>query len=187
MTNYKEFYVKYFKESPENTGPLGFENKIENELELFNITDNNQFKKVFSFENVDISLYEHRDENDVMIHFINSENKPVGYVNYENVDGGGIKISSVLNRSKIKGLAYLVYTEFLLGKYNFIISDGKHSPDAKKFWKNLIQSLISTKYIYVCDKNIKIIQQISNIEELESYYGDKFYEQYLFLISNVQL
>lgn len=191
MKTFKEFYIKYIKESPENTGPLGIENKTDDEMGIINIVDSNHFKKVYAFKDLNISLFENRDGNDVMVHFVDdSSNKSIGYVNYEELPNNGIKISSVLNRSEQRGLAYRVYTDFLLGGYDFIISDGKHSPDAKKFWEKLVSSLLGIKKIYSCniiDDKIINLNPIKDISELNNFYGGGEYEKHLFLISNYDI
>lgn len=189
MKSFKEYYIQYLMESPETTGPLGYENKMDSEVEIINVKHSKHFNRVYDFPYYNVSLYEQREDGDIMVHFFdNGKNTTIGYVNYEEFDDGGCKIYSVLNRSDKIGLVFKVYTEYLLGSYNYIVSDGKHSPDAKKFWKTLITNSNNEQTVSVCSLNslggIDILKSIDTIDELDQFYGGPEFEKYLFMIAN---
>ncbi len=91
MKSFKEYYLRYISESPERTGPLGFENKTNEELGHTGITTSNAYSKVFEIPSFNVSIWQYQDGDDFISHFVdNKTNESVGYVTYEIFEDGGV-------------------------------------------------------------------------------------------------
>ena len=175
-------------ESPKNTGE--FESEYSDTLvaqqKYSEIRNDENIKNVFTLyrDTNPVYLYEERDGNDITLYFVPENDDFIyGYATFEENDGGAI-MTSVYNRPMYFGLAQGVYNKYIIPKYKFIMSDGNHSPDGKKFWKKIIASNLD-KNVSIWDVvNRKDVIKITNPNQVDEFYGDKTdYERYRIKIS----
>lgn len=135
-----------------------------------------------------VYLYEIRDGNDIVIYFVPKNDKFIyGYASYEETPDGGAMMVGVYNMPMYHGLAQAVYNRFIIPKYRYIMSSGRHSPMGQSFWKKIVLSNLNTSKVEIWDVNTNSpIQKIKNIPELKLFYGDDVdYERYRIKISKI--
>lgn len=195
MKQPNEFYHKLLSESPMQIGDGDdYYNKEMDELTMKyrEIIDNpSTFKKVFTFNtNPELYLYEEKDGNDVVCWAVPPNNKFVyAYVAYEIKPDGGVITTSVFNDRKFPTVAYRIYQDYLLGKYKYIMSDGRHTNRGESFWRKHIYTSVNdyTKKVYIWDNSLnqKVIE-VTNPKQVEEFYSiyDNF-EKFRIRIENI--
>jgi hypothetical protein len=152
------------------------------------INNPNHYKFVRSHDSsISVDLYEEYDNNEVICWFVPTNNTFVlGYVAYNILNDGGIETTTVFNDKQVPFLAFKVYMYYLLEKYNYILSDKRHTGSGKKFWENLVNFTVNTKKVTVMDHSTNdTIEEIKDSKELEKYYGDVYSEKYRIKIENI--
>jgi hypothetical protein len=189
MRSFKQFFEDYIKESPDQGGNNElFDDKTDEELGIHSIINSDDYTNILNIPKYDVSLWQLIDGDDIIIQFINNtSNESAGSVTFEKFEDGGVKITSVTNKSNYKGLAYWVYINYLLKKYSYIMSDGKHSKMGELFWKKIVDlnlDMYCSVWEYFDPNRKKYIKDIKNSSEMEEYYGQSGYHNYVFVISN---
>jgi len=178
MTPFNRFFYKVLSESPKFTGD--FESPYSDSEDARRMYDDilhndpNSYQKVFTlFDKNQVYLYEHREDNDIEIYFIPSnDNFIYGYTTGEILSDSGIMMTSVYNNKMYFGLAYKVYDEYLLTHYPYILSSSHHSKDGQSFWRKLVSRHLNTNKIEIWDIiNNMMIQPINSVEDLIEFYG----------------
>ena len=189
MTTFKEYYIQTLLESPMNTGEFDSElsdTRIAQNIYSEILKTPSKYKKVFTLKGkYAIDLYEYVDGSDIILYFVpQHDNFIYGYVTYEHKNDGGIEIYSVYNRPMYFGLAQSVYNQYLIPKYNYVMSHNQHSQKGKSFWEKIVSFNI--------DKNITIydvidrtnVKNVSSSSDLSEFYGNTpNYERYRIKIS----
>lgn len=189
--SFDKFYYKTLLETPINTGE--FESEYSDtpiaKAMYSDIIGNPEYKLVHTFypDTHPVYLYEKKDDNDVAIYFVPKNDKFIyGYVSYEETNDNGAIMMGVYNMPEYHGLAQGVYNRYIIPKYSYIMSSGRHSPMGQSFWKKIINSNLDKK-IEIWDMEIqKPILTINNSSQVSDFYGDEEdYARYRIKISNV--
>ena len=186
---FKQFFYKTLIESPRNTGDFvsEYSDTPTAMIKYDDIMKDKSIKVVHTLypDSHSVYLYEERDENDITLYFVpKNDNFIYGYATYEVTNDGGAIMTSVYNRPMYFGLAQGVYNKYIIPTYNYIMSDGNHSPDGKKFWKKIINSNLD-KRVEIWDFEMnKSLMIIDDPNQIDKFYGDTFpYEKYRIKIS----
>lgn len=186
------FGEKMLKESPErvaNFEPYDYE-EDNPRIKYKQIVENpDRFEKLYSIG--DISIYEERDADDVMLYFIpNNYENVVGHIFYEEIEifsKQGAFISSIYNNKLYSGLCEKVYFEYFLTKYDFIMSGESQSPRGENFWAKIAYKAIhrNNMFLYVYDG--KTLSRINDDKEMKNYYGSASMAKFRFIISTFRV
>lgn len=191
MKKFSEFYYELLKESPHNISDDDeYFSEILKGNDLYKEIKNSpdSYKKVFVMNTTPpIELWEQQDGDDRMCYFLptNGNDFIYGYVYYEVTADGGCITTSVYNDKKYLGLAFKVYNEYLLTKFNYVMSDGNHTPKGKNFWRNLLTfNKDKHRMIWDMSNNSKAID-IEEPKDMDEFYNDSMeYEKYRVRIQN---
>jgi hypothetical protein len=146
-----------------------------------------KYKKVFTLKgNHSIDLYEFADGSDIMLYFFpQHDNFIYGYVTYECKNDGGIEIYSVYNRPMYFGLAQSVYNQYLIPKYDYVMSHNQHSQKGKNFWEKIVAFNIDKNITIYDTIDQKTVKNVNDSSDLNEFYGNTpNYERYRIKISN---
>jgi len=120
--------------------------------------------------NTVMNLY--RDEysdNKIMDHWVTEQPFIGCYYIFQNVDGG-LQSLGVWNHQQYKGSARILLFSYYLKKYDFIISDNKHTTQGETFWKNIIKMATKDSYkVTVLGRTGKEF----DIDDVDSYWGNR--------------
>lgn len=189
MIKFKEFFYKTLLETPMNSGVFDSEYSdtqiAQQKYADIMMDDNIRCVHTLYPDTYPVYLYEEREGNDIMLSFVpEHDNFIYGYATYEETSDGGAVMGSVYNRPTYVGLAQGVYNRYLIPKYLYIMSDGRHSAKGRNFWRNIVTANLD-KNISVWDisTNSSVIH-IENIKQLDKFYGDDVnYERFRLKIS----
>lgn len=136
---------------------------------------------------ISVDLYEEVDGGEIICWFVPTNNVFVlGYVAYNILGDGGIETTTVYNDKHVPFLAFKVCKNYLLDKYKYLISDNRHTGSGKKFWENLVLYSLNNKKVSILDSEKSVEHGIiTNVRDLEKYYGDISYEKFRIKIENI--
>jgi hypothetical protein len=195
----KEYYEKVFhcslhekhlKESPKRIGSIiSYDYEDDNpRLKYFQIIENPDiFEKIFDVDE-NVSVYQEKDGDDVMLYFIskNFENV-VGHIFFEEISlngKNGAFIASIYNHKMFSGLCEKIYFEHILKNYDFIMSGDSQTKRGERFWEKIaIYATNKGKFLYIYDGNS--INELKDVKEMKNFYGEEFEKsKFRFIISN---
>lgn len=191
IKSFEKFFHKTLLETPMNTGE--FESEYSDTLiamgKYTDVMNNLDKKLVFTLypDTHPVYLYEEKDGNDVVVCFVPKNDKFIyGYVSYEETQDNGAIMSGVYNRPEYLGLAQGVYNRYLIPKYDYIMSSGRHSPMGQSFWGKIIKANFDKRVeIWDIEKGEGILK-INNIDDVSNFYGNgEDYERYRIKISKL--
>lgn len=105
-----------------------------------------------------VDIYIYRDSPKVDIFYGIANNKIVYKSTVVNDEDIGRYQSTV--GTKISGIAWQVVIDSMIPNYGSISTDGVQSPDAKKFWTNLIKTAVEKNMeIYFIDMSSKAVDK----------------------------
>lgn len=182
-------------ESPQEV--RSFLNRSENDLTI-NTEEAKKIEKewtptgIFKYKNNNLRIFEKKESSDIFMSLL-AENQPYIILMHDFREfklNNKIGISSLdiwSDRIRAKELARYWIFNYILKKYDFIVSDRSHTSEGKSFWIKLIdESLKNNLYVFVYHYRTKELTQIRDKSEIENYYGtDK--SAYQFIISNENL
>lgn len=129
--------------------------------------------KANSDEIYDVYSYNNPTEINTTYNFVFDDKLTVAKINFEEIDGG-IQIDAAYSKGGAwSGLVTRIYTDYLLNKYSFILSDNSHTESGFNIYRELV-NIQSTKNITVSvvDQRTDEEIRIYNIKELEKYFGN---------------
>jgi hypothetical protein len=170
-------YLKYLKESPYLTG-LDFGSYLDNvQINRENaqtLLKDNKHKKIDQITigdiNYDLFLYE---DDKKYLYIIDIRYPEIaGYIFYKEIANNGVVELGIWNMRKNIGLIRHIYVNWLLKKYNYIMSDAFHSSQAKRMWETLYNTYKNNYNFYVYNILNKNKYILKNIDEFEKYYDN---------------
>jgi hypothetical protein len=126
-------------------------------------------------------------EDDTAFYDLLDKRHPFIYLHHEiediKLDGliGGMSVD-IWKWKTMDGLAHHWMFDYVLPKYEFIMSDVVHTSKGERFWKYLIKEALSKKLkCAVANRKNNDIVPFDNIDKFESYYTDDI-KDYQFII-----
>lgn len=119
---------------------------------------------------LDNNLTLYRDSYDgdkFMDYWITEQPLTVCYFIFQK-QSNGLQALGVWNEMRFQGSARKIFFDFYLEKYNFIISDNKHTTQGERYWKRIIQDGVER------GNTVKVLTRSSeevDIDDTESYWG----------------
>ena len=142
MITFKEYYKnKILTESPMRSG-MHFGEYLDHIL--LNTEETKELLETTPSKDIDLGYFSYpmkyvREVYNEVAHdyFIDPMPSIIAYFFFKEKDNG-IYIDSVWRYKTQMGLAFKILTDFYLKKYDFIVSDNKHTTQGEKLWKRII-------------------------------------------------
>jgi hypothetical protein len=181
VNSYKDYYKNYLNlinESPVETGKDydNLNNKFWNLEHTQQVLTHNNIEKIESLNIFNINLDVHLTvENNIhYLYFISPEENMIkGLIFFKELLNNGIEELSIFNTMNFRGLIHYLYVNYILKRYNYIMSDALHSTQAKRFWEGLFFRLKNNKNFkfYSFDLINKNKTVLTDINQFDEQYG----------------
>lgn len=191
--NYKQYMFENYGllESPARFRNLDYtRNKLDvNALEAKNIIQNDEFIGIYKFNSFNTNLFYSKEGNIIFYNLLQQDNNYIlMHHSFEEISLNnkiGIVSLDIWNFKSAKGLARYWIFDFILNKYDFIVSDNLHTPKGEEFWKKLINEALNDNYI--CggiNLNTNEFIRINSLNDVLQFYNNK--KQYRLIIYKKQ-
>ena len=180
--DYKTYIEKQYNltESPVLYRDFPFSNDdwITNSESSIKIEKKSKLLGIYNYGNFKFRIYEYLEDGDSFIDLMD-ENSPTVYMHHSyseiSIDNmNGIINHSIWNSRNMRGLARDWVFNTILKKYEFIMSDGVHTPKGKLYWSKLFDEGLEQNYkcgtIDIKTNNFTLVNSIDNLDDA---YHDK--------------
>ena len=97
----------------------------------------------------------------------------------------GIEENLIIQNPKYKGLIRLIYTDYLLTKFRYIISDTSMTNDGLEFWIKLFNQNKKRFTFSIYEISTKINRRVRNEQEMRRVFGqEKKFHNYRFMVQH---
>ena len=152
---------------------------------IHQIKKNGHFVEKVKLNNIDYDVWE-VDNGDVDLYFIHNDKVVAAEVGFY-PKKHGIEENLVQQNPQYKGLARTIYTEYLLKKYSYILSDTAMTPAGLEFWIKLYEQHKNNFVFSIYEMSTKINRRVSSANEMRRVYGkNKKFHNYRYMVQHKQ-
>jgi hypothetical protein len=183
---YKFDYKSYFKklynlnESPSRIGMLPFGNDTaeNNKYDAIRSEENDKYIGIYKYNGMELRHYYTVEEGIIFNNLLAMEQPYVilhhSYREIKLHGKQGVESTSIWQEKLVRGIAqYWIFND-ILTKYDFMISDSRHTTRGEIFWSKIIEKALKEKLKcgFVDGKNNDQFTAINDINELDNLYDN---------------